>query len=179
MLCQQCQKRQATLHFTKIVNNEKTEMSLCDQCAKERGDHVPGANSYSIHELLSGLLHSDSPTSQTAAPARKSRHPACQSCGMTYEQFRKVGKLGCARCYETFEARLKPVLSRVHSGYHMHTGKSPKHAVPRRNVQQEIEQLQAEMQEHIVNEEFEKAAEVRDRIRALHSRDSLDETGDA
>lgn len=37
MLCQECNKRPATLHFTKIVNGEKTEFHICETCAKEKG----------------------------------------------------------------------------------------------------------------------------------------------
>lgn len=33
MNCEECGKRQATLHLTKIVNGEKTEYHICEQCA--------------------------------------------------------------------------------------------------------------------------------------------------
>lgn len=50
MLCQECQRRQATLHFTKIINGKKTEFHICDVCAKEKGEYIPGSNSFSIHQ---------------------------------------------------------------------------------------------------------------------------------
>ena len=37
MLCQECKKNPATVHVTKIVNNIKTELHLCQSCAGERG----------------------------------------------------------------------------------------------------------------------------------------------
>ena len=42
MLCQECNKRPATLHFTKIVNGEKTEFHICESCAREKGEMIPG-----------------------------------------------------------------------------------------------------------------------------------------
>lgn len=59
MLCQQCEERRATLKFTKVVNGQKTEKHLCEFCAKEKGEALPGTNSYSIHDLLSGMLNLD------------------------------------------------------------------------------------------------------------------------
>lgn len=37
MLCQNCKKRQATIHITRIVNGKRVEMHLCAQCAQELG----------------------------------------------------------------------------------------------------------------------------------------------
>ena len=37
MLCQNCHKRQATIHITRVVNGRRVEMHLCAQCAKELG----------------------------------------------------------------------------------------------------------------------------------------------
>ena len=57
MFCQECGKKPATLHFTKIVNGEKTEFHICEVCAREKGEIIPGTpNGFSIHNLLSGLL---------------------------------------------------------------------------------------------------------------------------
>ncbi len=42
MLCQECGEKQATLHFTKIVNGEKTEFHICESCAREKGEGIPG-----------------------------------------------------------------------------------------------------------------------------------------
>ncbi len=37
MLCQNCKKRQATIHITRIANGRKVEMNLCAVCAAELG----------------------------------------------------------------------------------------------------------------------------------------------
>ncbi|HET7628957.1 MAG TPA: UvrB/UvrC motif-containing protein [Bacillales bacterium] len=171
MECQECHVRPATLHFTKIVNGEKNEIHICEQCAKEKGDFHPASNSFSIHHLLSGLLgFEDSVGSQGAMPLQNEEPDKCPNCGMTYGQFTKSGKFGCSRCYEVFEEKLDPIFRRVHGGNVRHTGKIPKRAGSGIKVKQQLEELRARLQEHIRKEEFEKAAQVRDQIRSLEKK---------
>ena len=166
MLCQECGKRPATLHFTKIVNGDKTEFHFCESCAREKGEVIPGtANGFSIHNLLSGLLELD-PHGKPSAGAREAGQPRCDFCGMTYAQFSKVGRFGCAECYKHFRDRLTPILKRVH-GNTIHVGKVPKRAGKRVQMLRRIEQLKRELAAKVEQEEFEAAAKLRDQIREL------------
>ena len=55
MLCQDCNKREAHVQITQIVNNEKTMLSLCKDCAAARGFHSPLENApFPLAEILSG-----------------------------------------------------------------------------------------------------------------------------
>lgn len=174
MQCQECQKP-ATLHFTKIVNGEKMEMHLCEQCAKNKGDIFPGQNSFSIHHLLSGLLNFDQPVQSAGTSQLPSfENLQCHKCGMTYQQFAKIGRFGCANCYETFQHKLDPLLKRVHSGNTFHSGKIPKRGGSGIYVKKKLADLKKEMQEYIQKEEFEQAAQIRDEIRSLENRNHLD-----
>jgi protein arginine kinase activator len=167
MLCHECNKRDATLHFTKILNGNKTEIHLCDQCAREKGEYIPGSNSFSIHQLLSGLLNFEQamPNSSNRPPQQKEL--ACDKCGMTIYQFARAGRFGCAQCYHTFSAKLDPMLRRVHSGNTTHIGKIPKRIGKDIHLHRQIEQLKQQLQQHIMKEEFEEAAKLRDEIRSL------------
>lgn len=166
MLCQECGKRPATLHFTKIVNGHKTEFHFCEACAKEKGELLPGtANGFSIHHLLSGLMELDS-SDRAANAAAKPTDSRCQSCGMTYSQFTKVGRFGCGDCYKYFGERLTPLFKRVH-GNTVHVGKVPKRAGKRVQVRRQIDQLKRELAVKVEQEEFEAAAKLRDQIREL------------
>lgn len=163
MQCQECGKRPATLHFTKIVGGEKTELHICESCARDKGEFIPGTQSgFSIHNLLSGLLDFEQAGAGTAKP------PAvrCDTCGMTYAQFSKIGRFGCSHCYRHFGERLDPLLKRVH-GNTVHVGKIPKRAGGKVKAQREIERLKLEMRGHIDKEDFEAAARIRDTIRQL------------
>jgi protein arginine kinase activator len=165
MLCQECGVKQATLHFTKIVNGEKTEFHICESCAREKGELIPGtAGGFSIHSLLSGLLDLEGP-GKTAA-ARTAQTQACQECGMTYSQFSKLGRFGCSSCYKYFNSGLDPLFKRVH-GSTLHVGKIPKRAGAQIAYRRQIDEMKQELGISILQEEFERAAELRDQIRKL------------
>jgi protein arginine kinase activator len=162
MLCQECGKRPATLHFTKIVNGEKNEFHICETCAREKGEMIPGtSNGFSIHNLLSGLLDFD-PTSSVTKP----QTIRCETCGLTYAQFSKIGRFGCGSCYKNFSERLDPLFKRVH-GNTVHIGKVPKRTGGLIKYKRAIEDLKKEMMTRIEHEEFEQAAKIRDEIRDL------------
>jgi protein arginine kinase activator len=78
-----------------------------------------------------------------------------------------VGRFGCAHCYETFKEQLPPVLRRLHSGNWSHSGKIPKRIGGGIHLKKQVENLKSELKELIQQEEFEKAAQIRDEIRTL------------
>lgn len=165
MLCDECRERPATFHLTKVVNGETTEMHLCEQCAREKGEFEftiePG---FSIHQLLAGLLNFEGAPAQAAAVA-----PTCDVCGLSYEDFARTGRLGCGHCYEQFEDRLEPLVRRIH-GASLHTGKVPRRTGGRVRVQKEISQLKAQLQAAVAREDFELAARLRDQIRDMEKK---------
>ncbi|EFM11549.1 UvrB/UvrC protein [Paenibacillus curdlanolyticus YK9] len=162
MLCQECGKKPATLHFTKIVNGEKNEFHICESCARDKGEMIPGSpNGFSIHSLLSGLLDFE-----RTGPGAIQETMRCEVCGLTYPQFSKLGRFGCSSCYQSFESKLDPLFKRVH-GNTVHVGKIPKRSGGVIQTKREIDRLRRELITRIDQEEFEAAAELRDRIREL------------
>ncbi|MEI7027641.1 hypothetical protein [Paenibacillus sp. y28] len=165
MLCQECGKRPATLHFTKIVSGEKTEFHICEVCAREKGELIPGTpGGFSIHNLLSGLLDFD-----TGGASQKAQPLRCDHCGLTYAQFSKLGRFGCSSCYKHFASRLDPLFKRVH-GNIVHNGKIPKRCGGLIKDKKELDRLKMELQLTIEREEFEQAANLRDEIRDLEKK---------
>lgn len=171
LICQECKQRPATMHFTKIINGEKTEIHLCEHCAQEHGNifMFPENSGFSIHNLLSGLLNFESPIKETTPNTFQMELLQCERCNMTYHQFTKIGRFGCSHCYDAFAKQLQPILKRLHSGNTIHAGKIPKRIGGTIHVRKQIEQLKQKLQELIAREEFEKAAEVRDQIRSLEA----------
>ncbi|PTX58141.1 protein arginine kinase activator [Melghirimyces profundicolus] len=172
MQCQECGKRPATLHYTKIINGEKMEFHLCEVCAKEKGEQMAGMEAgFSIHNLLSGLLNLDGQFAegQPARSASSSEGLRCKTCGLTYSQFSKIGRFGCSDCYKAFAERLDPLFRRVH-GHTTHRGKVPERTGGKLRIRREIERLKQELSARIQKEEFEEAARLRDRIRELQAK---------
>lgn len=167
MICQECHQRPATLHLTKIVNGEKTQLHICEVCAQEKGHMFPGGmNDFSIHNLLSGLLNHQGNNTVSFQQTQQTKPLRCEICGMTYPQFSKSGRFGCSNCYEAFGERLDPLFRRVH-GNMRHSGKVPERSGGAIKLKKEVDQLKYELRMCIEQEEFERAAQLRDRIREL------------
>jgi protein arginine kinase activator len=167
MDCQECHQRPASLHLTKIINGKKTEMHLCEKCAKEKGEILSGGNSFSINDLLSGLLNIDHSYNDSANSFSQTKPLQCENCGLTYTDFTRIGRFGCGKCYKTFNDKLDPILKRVHSGNTVHAGKIPKRIGGSIHTMRKIKEYKTLMKQAISDEEFEKAAEFRDQIRAF------------
>ena len=169
MICQECNKRPATLHFTKIVNGDKTEIHICEHCAKGKSEMMFSGNSgFSINNLLAGLLNIEpSITKSEQSAFHENEILQCEKCKMTYPQFAKIGRFGCSHCYKTFENQLNPLLKRVHSGNTNHNGKIPRRIGGSIHLRKQIKELKETLQQYVLNEEFERAAETRDKLREL------------
>ena len=85
---------------------------------------------------------------------------------MTYDEFRNTGKFGCSDCIDTFKQRLMPVVRNI-QGYDTHAGKIPKRAGGSYRVQKDIEKLKLQLKQAVEKEEYEKAAQLRDKIKEM------------
>lgn len=164
MWCEQCKQRPATVHLSKIVNNEKSEHNLCEVCAQKFGLEwgMLFEPNFSLQHFLAGMVESDSSTGKVQA----AKGPTCPECGLTFADFRQVGQLGCAHCYEAFGEGLEPLFRRV-QGSLSHMGKVPRRTGGKFRVRKEVENLRYQLQKAIQLEEYEKAAQLRDEIRRL------------
>lgn len=161
MLCQRCNKNEATVHYTKIINGNIEELHLCDECAMNNKE-FDFDSTFSFHKLLSGLLDNI----QGETPYKKEKTLKCPFCGMDYTHFKKTGKFGCAQCYETFKPNLNPIFKSIH-GHDRHIGKVPARANIQAAKMKEIQRLREQLKELVAKEEFEEAAKLRDRIKEL------------
>ncbi|MEK5520984.1 MULTISPECIES: UvrB/UvrC motif-containing protein [Heyndrickxia] len=129
-----------------------------------------GEPGFSINNILAGLLNFD-PVFQQAKheTIQKNEILQCPNCKMTFKQFVNIGRFGCAHCYDAFSNRLEPIIKRLHAGNLEHHGKLPKRIGGTVHIKRQIQQLKLDLQQAIKSEEFEKAAEIRDRVRSLES----------
>lgn len=159
MLCENCNERAATFHLVEILDNEKREVHLCEQCAHAKKIALPP--SLSLNEILSSLMEAHAEKDLPSLNERK-----CPNCGVTYADFKRVGRLGCAQDYVVFSDGLMPFLERIH-GATTHRGKTPRQS-PKDSAQTaELMRLQRELSAAIASEKYEDAAALRDKIRTL------------
>ncbi len=164
MLCDNCGKEPAKIHYKEIKDNQVTEFHLCEKCAIEKGIEVHHKKqSFSISNILGGMTEEMGSDLST-----------CRACGLTYKEFRDGGRLGCSNCYEAFKEEIKPLLRRIH-GSNVHIGKSPHSSQGIFEKRREIEDLKVDLSRSIEREDFERAAELRDRIKELEQQREGDE----
>ena len=163
MTCDLCGKAEASVHLTEIINDQTRELHLCEACAHEKG--AAAAEQFGLAGLLAGLTEAG-----LKSGLRAGENPKCAQCGMTYQDFRKSGRLGCGACYESFHKYLAPLLKRIHGSTEYTGALSPPGAgKPAKKPEPADEQarLRERLKEAVAGERFEEAARLRDRIRAL------------
>ena len=160
MICDSCKERDASVHLTKIDNNVVSQLHLCEKCAAEQGvETSAGLPQHPLGQFLADAQQ------QVTVPATETGR--CTFCGASLKDFRAAGRLGCPRCYTTFEGSLRELLRRVH-GHSRHVGRQYSAPAPEYREQDSIRgELRERLRRAIESEQFELAAELRDRIRVL------------
>jgi protein arginine kinase activator len=168
MICERCGQRPATVHLTEIVNGEKNESHLCEVCAGEMHQHGYGfaVPPIQLHHFLASLLNHSAAEGKKQQVSSSGR--VCEKCGATEEQIANQGLLGCGDCYPFFADRVQPLLKKIH-GSIGHTGKVPERTGGRARLTKEIGVLKNNLREAVEREDFEKAAQLRDRIHLLEN----------
>jgi len=166
MVCERCGQRQATVHITEIVNGQKNESHLCEVCAGEiqqqgYGFVVPPIQ---LHHFLASLLNNNAGEDQQQQIASGGR--VCDKCGVAEEQIAELGLLGCGECYPYFADRVQPLLRKIH-GSTQHNGKVPERTGGLTKLVKEIRVLKNGLDEAVSKENFEQAAQLRDRIHLM------------
>ncbi len=161
MLCQNCGKYEATTHVKRIVNGESAEAHLCNDCAKALGyNDVFGGFGNTFGDLLGSFF------GEPQVSAISSKTIRCEKCGNTFNDIVNSGKIGCADCYVTFYDKLLPSLQRIH-GKTRHEGKNPTIIKAEVTNVNPIEDLEEQLRIAIDEQNFEKAAQLRDKINEL------------
>ncbi len=158
MKCESCNKKLATVHLTEIIENEKKERHFFFFFAQNVTNHFPKAPSPS--DILTSLINQVSPE------IREMSKTTCPVCGLSYLEFRSQGRLGCPLDYNIFEKGLLPLIERMH-GSTQHVGKVPANAGSEIVKKNELIQLRKELNEAVERENYEVAAELRDKIYEL------------
>lgn len=168
MKCSACGQNESVVVITSLDQRVWVQRPLCDDCVRRlAAEDQPSALQGRLLSLLSGGQET----------------PACAGCGLKYETFRGTGRLGCAACYEAFEAVLAGLLPSLH-GASSHTGKRPEPklahpvyaarspswpstATRPTNKTEELAAMEARLKRVVESEDFDAAVRLRDEIRRL------------
>ncbi len=157
------------MFLTQIVNTQITELTLCEDCARERGLFDPQSLTFAekffpdeLKQRVDRIVQELSAKCSQPQPGRLlspdviSQCPACQ---FTLEAHRRTGRLGCPDCYSVFARELGTDLSTV--------ADMPGKSAPTLVVQRA--QLERQLYQAIEREDYENAARLRDELKNLQS----------
>ncbi len=163
MPCEQCHEREAVIHLTQIVNEQVTTLHLCERCAAEKGVESPGSQPKTPLGTFLAAMGQELPE-QTPTPRAGE---SCPRCGGSLQDFRESGRLGCSDCYRTFEVPLRDLLRRLHGSTH-HMGERYADRAPGTpHERHQAAELREQLRLAVETENFELAAELRDRLRVM------------
>lgn len=163
MRCDQCHEREAVVHLTQVADDQVAQVHLCEKCAAEKGVEPTGAQAKTP---LGGFLAQLSAQGLTAEGSEGLR---CPRCGAGLADFRETGRLGCGECWEVFAAPLTDLVRRLH-GATRHVGEryvAPGAAASIAGTPSPAEEgLREQLREAVASEDFERAARLRDQLKA-------------
>lgn len=168
MKCERCKKNDATIHLSEIVKDVKSEVHLCEHCARDVGFNTKGSGfSLSLPEMLTFLSVDDIVDYDNTQ--------ACSTCGCSFSEYKREGKLGCPDCYIFLEDQIEGIVS----GYYeekKYAGKVPaNYNVPepgsfvqvKEKPKSSIVELKSKLDIAVNEERYEEAAVLRDRINEI------------
>ena len=181
MLCENCGKKEANVKYTEVINGDKKEMHLCEECSKKLGIDELHFNMPSLDfPNFFGDLLSDYEENDFLPNFIKEKQLKCDKCGMTFEEFTNMGKFGCDECYSVFSNKIDTMLKNIH-GDNRHIGRIGKISAKNNiNLNSEdkteyknnkVDELKEKLKQLIKDEKYEEAAIVRDEIRREEGRE--------
>lgn len=160
MICQNCNKNDATLHMKRIINGSAAEVHLCSDCARSLGyGEAFSGFGLGFGHLLGELLSSGEVGSGSSM--------RCPACGKSFEEIAEDGKMGCAECYAVFYDRLLPSLNKIH-GKTAYMGSKPQNGSVKAKTLT-LQELKLALNEAVERQDFELAATLRDKINEIIS----------
>jgi protein arginine kinase activator len=174
--CDLCGGQHATVRFTEIDDGRVTKRTICRACAQSRGLLDEPSKPLAVVEMLLAQATAMPPAPSEPAPAADR---TCGACGHTFAAFRRQHRLGCPQCYVAFAPLLLPLLRKIHPRVR-HVGKAPRVFARKAELRQRLDDLRAELDRAVRAEDYERAAQLRDDIRAaLQEQTRAAQSGDA
>lgn len=177
MYCEKCRKNPATIHLTEIIKNVKSEVHLCETCAREIGLNSKLSNfSLSVTDFLS-FIEADSSDDIREI----SQDINCLNCGLSPLELKRNMKAGCSECYHYLNDTIEKHLLETQGAF-KHCGKIPEnYSQPYNTNSQEyvkynfkknnndIGTLKKLLDKAVDEERYEDAAIIRDKIKSFAS----------
>ena len=175
MQCDYCDSK-ATVFFTQIIDGVSKKSCLCEKCAIENGvtdpegfllDDIPpvSASSQSA-SAADGKTFGETHIAAVQPSAKVAADQLCPGCGFAFDDLKQIGRLGCSQCYQFFREEIKVNLGVMHKDIN-HVGRVPEGMLEVFEYRKQLEELKQKMETAITEENYEKAAALRDEMQQL------------
>jgi len=161
MKCDICGLREAkvVVYFIGGEGEVKNKLFLCPSCSQE----------VSISRVISSNTPEENSSLTRIFPLEEKEGEQCSFCQWKWEDFLKMGMVGCPHCYDFYSEEIKSWLLQNQEGVY-HRGKVPLHWWKRRKIQNTISRLTRDLQNAIEKENYEKAGHLKKVMEKLRSR---------
>lgn len=154
--------------LTQIVNGQVTDLALCETCARAKGLFDPQSLTFAekffpeefkakvdklVRELAGGQGEKKDEKKKTDVLTK------CPVCDFPLETYRKTGRMGCPDCYTVFSRELDILAA------------PEENQEPRPTEEKEDQSrcsLEKQLHEAIAREDYETAAQLRDKLNKLN-----------
>lgn len=168
IFCDECKKNIATVFLTKISSDEVSKVQLCEECANRMEETTEAANLIAfLPQILAGLQGMEE--QHLIEDVLACEPIICDFCGTSFNDFQKMGFVGCAECYTAFGEKLEAVLLDFQEATE-HIGKIPGKASESAKLRKRLVELERHLERQIAEEEYEAAAAARDQIKEIEVR---------
>lgn len=178
------------MFLTQIVNGKITEMALCEECAKARGLFDPQSLTFAekffpqelqrqMDKIVRQLVQGDKEDKSRPAAEGCDVITACPVCHFSLEDYRRTNRLGCPECYTFLAGEINATrCEQDDADETAGDGEPAATAAARPDSMQEpaprprkrsVKALEAELQRAVEREDYERAAELRDEIKAINN----------
>lgn len=164
MFCDECKKNIATVFLTKISSSEVSKVQLCEECANRMEETTEAVNLIAfLPQVLSGMQAFEEPE---PGELLVDEVITCNRCGTSFNDFQRMGFLGCPACYEAFGESLAGVIEEFQEAQE-HVGKVPRRLSGAAVLRRKLVELERHLERQIAEERYEAAAAVRDQIQEI------------
>lgn len=177
MKCDICKKRDAIFHMQEQSAYGVRKISLCIECAITKGLNIRAEDvdklfsSFISNIFADGQMNTTNIASQAAARILNLR---CPECGKTVEDITKTNEAGCIKCFSYFRSLIDAILVNMNNSLEFR-GELPEDLREEHDYKVEIFNLKKQLKHCISMEDFTKAAEIRDKIKALQIDENADD----
>ena len=178
MKCENCGKNNANVKYTQIINGEKKQMFLCEECSQKLGINDLHFNMPINFTSFLADFFNDMNDISLMPTLDNVNTIKCKKCGLTWDDFLHTGKFGCSNCYDDFELRIDPILrsmqgatnhvgrlGEVRQGNEVKQNLDDKIQKEENENVRKIEKLKNDLKQAIKEERYEDAAKIRDEIK--------------